>query len=151
MPTHVRQQIRDAIRLLVLGLPSTADRVYRGRARPLGKDHGASLLVYTREESSDRETVGQNPLLMRAVLVAVEGRVSDSASDAVEDALDQIAAEVESVMATAAPRLDGLASDMVLVSTRIIVQAAGEKHEGEIRLLYRVSYRTRAATPTAPA
>lgn len=151
MPTHVRQQIREAIRSAVLGLPSTASRVYRGRARPLGKDHGACLLIYASEESSDREMVGQNPLLARSVLVAIEGRVSGSASDAVEDALDQIAAEVEPAMAAAAPRLGGLASDMMLVGTRVIVQGAGEKHEGEIRLLYRVSYRTRAATPTLPA
>lgn len=148
---HVRTQIRDAIVAEVTGLPSTADRVYRGRARPLGKDHGACLLIYASEESSDRETAGQNPLLMRSVLVAIDGRVTGAASDAVEDALDQIAAEVEPVMAPAAPRLGGLARDILLVGTRLIIEAEGERHIGSIRMLYRVAYANRAATPTVAA
>lgn len=151
MPNHVRRQIRDAVEALVTGLPSTGSRVYSGRARPLGKDHGDCLLVYTTDESSDRETIGQNPLLSRIVNVAIEGRVSRSSSEAAEDALDQIAAEVEPVMAGAAPRLGGLAREMLLIATRLLVAASGERHEGEIRLLYRVTYATRAATPTVAA
>lgn len=151
MSAHVRQQIREAFVTLVTGLPTTGPRVYPGRVRPLGSGHEPCLLVYATEESAERETIGQNPLLARAVLVAVEGRVSVSSARDAEDHLDTVAVEIETRVASSSPRLGGLAHDVVLVSTRIVAAATGERHEGEIRLLYRVTYATRAAVPTAAA
>lgn len=151
MSTHVRQQIREAIENLVTGLLTTGDCVYQGRDRPVGSGHAPCLLIYSGDELADRQTIGQDPILTRSLNVVIEGRVSAVASADIENVVDQIAVEVEPVMAGAAPRLGGLASDMVLVATRRRIREAGNKHEGEIRLVYRVFYRTRAKTPTAVA
>ncbi|MFL9823438.1 hypothetical protein [Rhodoplanes sp. SY1] len=148
MSDHVRRQIREAFVALVTGLPTTGPRVHSGRVRPLGSGHEPCLLVYATDESAERATIGRNPLLARTLLVAVEGRVSVASAQAAEDLLDTIAAEIEARVAGSSPRLGGLASDLVLAATRILVTAEGHRHDGEIRLLFRVSYRTRAEAPT---
>lgn len=151
MPAHVRTQIRDAVITLLTGLPTTADRVHPGRARPTGSATGDCLLVYSGDEGSERATIGQNPVLDRGLDLIVEGRVSKATALEADDALNQIAAEVEPVMAGAAPRLGGLARDMTLIGMRPRISAIGESHVGNIRIIYRIAYMTRAATPTQVA
>lgn len=147
---HVRAQIRAAVAAAVTGLPSTADRVYVGRStRPLGADHPPSLLIYARSEQSRRDTHGPNPILAREALVIVEGRVSEASAAAAEEALDEIAAEVESALALNA--LGGEVYGVDLLSTEIAVTAEGESHIGAIALTWRYRYRTPERQPDAVA
>lgn len=151
MADHLRKQLRDAAVEALTGLPTTADRVKVGRTRPLPKDHAATLLVYTRSETSSRSANGRPPKLDRTVILDVEGRVS--MADVPDDTLDQIAVEVEAALwGTVDPVgtfLNGLVMNLRLVSTEIITQADGDKHIGGIRLEYQAIYRTAEGTPTA--
>lgn len=146
MPTHVRTQIRTAVKLALTGLATTADRVFVGRTRPLKDAHDPSLLVYTLAELSNRAVHGQPPELERKVTVSIEGRVSAAAPP--DDLLDVIAGEVEAAMRINR-NLGGLAFNMQFQQTDVDVQTDGARHLGAIRLQYLVSYRTLEGQPYA--
>lgn len=88
--THMRTQIRNAVRDALVGLPATADRVYVGRTRPLAANHLPTLLIYAREEATRREANGMPPDLHHELTLDIEARVA--MADVPDDALDEIAA-----------------------------------------------------------
>jgi hypothetical protein len=133
---HTRKLIRDAVAEKVDGLPTTGGRVLIGRTRPLDKNHQPALLIYAREETSDRPMDGNPASLGRELTLAIEGRVVTSSPP--DDLLDQIAFEVEGVMRDT--ELNGLVFDTLLTRTSVDVVADGERHVGAIRLEYRVRY-----------
>ena len=141
---HVRSQIRDAVVAALENLPTTGSRVYAGRTRPLAKDHAPTILVYAIEESSDVDAMGANATLFRNLTLAVEGRVIGAETP--DAALDRIAAEVEPAI-VADPTLGGIAREVTLTATRINAQAPGESQAGEIRMEFRVQYRTIESAP----
>jgi hypothetical protein len=57
MPTHARQQIREAAATVVSGLTTTGTRVYQSRMRPVADAGTPCLLVMTSDESIDPATV----------------------------------------------------------------------------------------------
>jgi hypothetical protein len=147
---HMRKQIRDAVAAALAGLPMTADRVYIGRTRPLGKNHEPTLLVYTRTETSKREVRGAPPEHERQLDLIVEGRVSSSAPP--DDLLDQIALEVETAMASlidygTGKVFDGLIWNLQYSGQQVIVEADGEKHIGKIGLQYLATYHVAEGAP----
>src|SRR5215470_16309804 len=124
---HTRKLIRDAVAALVTGLPTTANRVFIGRTRPLGAGHLPTLLIYTTEEQSDRPMQGNPGGLGRDLLLAIEGRTSTATPP--DDLLDAIAFEVE-----------GQLRDTTLLRTTVDVTSDGERHTGAIRLEYHIRY-----------
>lgn len=153
MPKHVRGQIADRIEEILLDLPTTADRVFKGRTRALKAQHQPSLLVYVRREQSDIISAGNPAKLQRIATAVVEGRANATGASAAEDVeatLDQIAAEVEPAMA-GSPPLGGLAIEVTLTATEIEVIAPGDVHEGRIWMQYRVTYLTLETQPTVAA
>jgi hypothetical protein len=140
MATHARQQLRDAIKTVLTGLPQTGARVYTGRKRPLGTAHEPTLLVYTLIEESRRDANGNPPILARALTVFVEIRVVSA--DPPDDLLDTIAVDVEAAMASDLS-FAGKAYNTQLVRTQQDVEASGESHLGGLQLEYRLTYRVR--------
>lgn len=150
MPDHRRKQIRDAVVLALTGLTTTGSRVYAGRTRRLASAHDPSLLVYTHGETAERDAVDNRGVIMaRSLTVAVEGRVSLAGVAAPDDTLDQIAAEVEAVMADLDFRLMGLSRPVQFVDTAVEADGENERQIGGIRLQYRVTYRTLMHQPDA--
>jgi hypothetical protein len=154
MPDHVRQQIRDAVVTGLTGLTTTGSRVYPGRTRPLAKGHDATLLVYTRSETGERTVQGAPGKITRRCLLDIEGRVSTAGVP--DDMLDTIASEIETAMAAlinfgTARVLGGLAMNLEYLGTDIIAEADGERHDGGVRVQYRVTYRTVEGAPTVAA
>lgn len=146
---HARKQIRDAIVAALTGLSTTADRVHAGRTFPLGQDHAPTLLVYAVRERSSVDAMasgGSSAILVRDLELAIEGRVMMAGVP--DDLLETIAAEVETAM-MADPSLGGLTREITLLSTTINTQSPGQSHAGEVRLDYRVVYRTRENAPQA--
>ena len=145
---HVRTQLRRKVKALLLSLPTTELRVYRGRQRALAHDHAPALLVYTEDENTSLSHQGSPAVQDRDVMLMVEGRANGADSEALEDLLDVIATEVE-------PRIlqnsgfDGLATETVLTKTRTRIEAKGESLNGGIRLEFRVTYQTAEGIPTA--
>lgn len=144
---HARAQIRDAVVSALTGLTTTGSRVYSGRTRALAKDHQPSLLVYATSETSDVDASGRK--LLRILLLVVEGRVvatGASAASDIESTLDTVASEVEARL-TREPSLGGLAQELTLTRTVINAVSPGESHAGEVRMEFRVAYRTRETEP----
>jgi hypothetical protein len=133
---HVRKLIRDAVATLLTGLPTTDDRVYVGRTRPLMAKHEPALLIYTTEEVSARPMEGNPADVGRDLQLLIDGRVSEGSVP--DDLLDQIAYEVEGELRD--NDLDGLVFDIQLVRTMSDVKADGEQHIGGIRMEFRVRY-----------
>lgn len=152
MPDHARKQVRDFVKVGLIGLPTTGGNVFIGRTRAMPANHDPALLIYTRTETSKRAVAGRPPLLERVNTLHVEGRVFTS--DAPDDLLDQIAAEIEAGIAAlidygAGVFFGGLVQNVDLMSCEIVAKADGEKHIGGVQLTYQVTYRTAEGAPTA--
>jgi hypothetical protein len=146
---HVRTQIRDAVVTALTGLPTTGTRVFSGRARPMAKDSDPYWLVYATEERVDVHAMGADPVQERTLTLMVEGRAVASDAEAIEVLLDQIAAEGEPAIVRDAS-LGGRTQEVTLTAVRINVEAPGERHQGEVRMEFRVVYRTRESAPHIP-
>ncbi len=143
---HVRKRIRLAAAQSLTNLPTTQDRVYPGRVRPLGASADPALFIYSLEEDSDISTTGTKPILERNLQLAIEGRISIAGGVDPEDLLDQIAVEVETTLGNAPP-LGGLVVEMTLVRSRLDIAAQGENLIGSIIMQFRVQYRTGEGAP----
>ena len=144
---HVRHQIRQAIVAALTGLSTTGARVHSGRTHPLGQDHAPTLLVYAVSERAQIHAMasgGMSAILLRDLTVAIEGRVIMAGVP--DDVLEEIAGEVEVAM-MADPSLGGLTQEVTLLATSINTQSPGQSQAGEVRLDYRVVYRTRENAP----
>lgn len=149
--SHARQRIREAIAAALNGLVTTGANVFPSRVRPLGKESAPSIFVYTIDENSEIETMGNAPIMRRDVLLAVEGRTQLGGNDDPEDLLDTIAAEVETALFYAIANdanLQALLRSLNLVGTKIDIQAPGENIVGSIRLDFRAEYRTAEGAPS---
>lgn len=149
---HARTQVRDAVKTALLGLATTANRVYIGRTRPLAEKHEPLLLIYARETRSEADSRPPRKLAHMLQLF-VEGRISirasgqnDDASQRTEALLDQIELEVATAIAADAT-LGDLVKDILLVRSTLSAQAPGTNHEGEVRLEFAVEYRTAETAP----
>lgn len=145
--SHVRAQLRAAVRAQLNGLPTTADRVLLGRFRALAADHLPTLLVYTDDEETRRTSMGSPARQERPVTLLVEIRAKGVDSADLQDLLDQVAAEVEPRILDN-PTFGGLATDTELFKTRTRLEDRGERIDGGLRLEFRVTYETAEGRPT---
>lgn len=145
--SHVRQQIREAVKGLLTGLTTTGDNVEVSRIWPETDANLPGLKIYTQNENSERMTMGSNPRIDRECELVIEARVKQPA--ALDGQLDKIAAEVEARMAGDS-KLGGLAKGSWLASTEIEF-AEGDTAIGTLKLNYAVRYHTLAANPETAA
>jgi hypothetical protein len=141
---HARARIRQAVAAALTGLDTTQDRVFAGRVRPLGKDSGPALFVYSLEEDASIGAGAAKGVLDRALTLVVEGRVSSGGAADPEDMLDSIALEVETALAEL---LADEIVDLTLARTQMQIVAEGESIVGAVQLQYRALYRTPANHP----
>jgi hypothetical protein len=134
--SHVRTQLRTALVAALTGLATTGNRVHASRMRPQGDANLPCLLVTTNDEQID-STV--DAILLRDLSVSIRGFAMGNS--ALDDTLDQIALEVETVMASN-PRA-------IFERVEIDYDDELEKPVGAITLTYRIQYYTTAADPAA--
>ncbi len=134
--THTRTEIRQAVVDRLMNLPTTGNRVYHGRTRPLAEAHEPTLLIYATSEQSARPIEGNPASLGRTLQLLVEGRVSTPSVP--DDILDVIASEVEGALRNAEDDLDVF--DIMLSGTAIEVRSDGQRHLGEINLVFLIRY-----------
>lgn len=96
MADHVRRQLREAVAAAVTGLATTGARVYQSRVTPLQVSDVPGLNVYTTGEEVVDQSVGN--LIGRRIDVTIEALAKTSVD--VDDVVDQIAKEVETVLAS---------------------------------------------------
>jgi hypothetical protein len=110
----------------------------------LGKDHEPSLLVFFRREESAADAMGRPVPLRRVATFSVIAEVTKAT--AIDDTLDQIAAEVEAAMG-ADLTLGGKARDSELQLTESAYDGGGETPIGQYRMDFAVEYRTQQNDP----
>lgn len=152
MADHMRKRIRDAAVAALMDLDTTGRRVFGNRLHPVGPESPPCLLVYTGteedSETAEVDTMGAPPILRREIPLVVDGYVAP-VNGSVDDALDQVAAEVEAALDGNA--LGGLLSEgLALESTALTVgDTAASDPVGHVRLVFGAVYRTPRGVPTS--
>jgi hypothetical protein len=147
---HERALLRKAIAADLVGQTAAANRVFQTRLEPMQETELPALTVYVEEESVDPASEDTAPReLTRLAQVAIVGWVRASPATAVEDALDDLALEIETVMDRQMEH-GGTVAKSILSSTEIAMKMDGSRPMGAIRLVYSVTYRTdlRVVAPT---
>lgn len=141
--SHARKQIRDAVEVILTGLPSTGTRVYPGRAAPLVQDQGPpALAFYTYPDEIDRDESELDCVVMHRLTLEVQGYKSGGS----DDDLDQIAVEVEGAL-FADPTLGGLAQWVYLGTQDVGRDESGARLEGVIVMQFEIGYQTQEGEP----
>ncbi len=135
---HVRQQIREAAKAILIGIPGIGTNVFANRTMPIQGGVLPALRIQTLEEQVEFLTGDQ---LDRQLTLSVEIVGREDYSDAV---LDDFAEVVEQRLAVD-PTLGGLAHDSVITGTSL--DAESDSNLRQLTLTYLIQYIT---TPGAP-
>lgn len=147
--SHARQQIRDYIASILLGLPSTAERVYVGRTRALPADKATgfqplALRVYTTNDDAQNQSTNFPSTQLHQLTIRIEGSIiTDKPPD---DLLDQCALEVEQKM-NLDPKFGHRLKSLSAAKFTSAVEAKGDKHDGAFRLEYVGMYSVKQNAP----
>lgn len=142
MSKHVRQQIREAAVAQLKQLPATAGRVYTGDPYAKPADDGAHLVVGVPEEAPNTDYDDLGTYRGRRALLLVVGYAE---AILIEDALDDIALQVEAALEGSL--LGGLAKDINFARMSKVIDDAGKKRSGEVRMEFAVDYRIKRGQP----
>jgi len=137
--SHVRQQIRDDIVTTLTGLATTGSNVFRSRIFPLEQTNLPALVIYSKSETSEYDTIGLPRSVNRVLDVAVEAYVKGVSN--YDNTLDTIAVEVEEAIA-ADVTLGGLAKDAQITAFEADFAGDGEQPVAVGRFTITVEYRT---------
>lgn len=136
---HVRKQIRDAIKTALTGLATTGANCYQSRVFPFESTKLPALLIYTKSETTDFDTISLPRDIMRVLEINVEAYVQGTAN--YDNTLDQIAVEVEEAIA-ADVTLGGLTKDLQTVAFEADFSGDGEQTVAIGRFTISATYRT---------
>lgn len=141
MALHPRQQIREAVKALLLGQTAAGSRVSETRVVTYRSAELPAISIYIPVESVEpeesRNTAPRE--LTRTAQLVVEGVVQQVGN--VDDALDALALQIETAM-HADETLGGKTDDSILESTDVTLTEDGDRLVGVVRLVYSVEYRT---------
>lgn len=136
--SSARKAIRHAIAAVLLNNTAAGAHVYASRTRKIPASSLPAILIYTREESA--EIYNASPRELKRVLsVGIE--IAARADDDLDDALDDIAQQVERIMSEN-QTLSDTASDVLLTRTDIALTSEGDNQHGSAILAYDVTYYT---------
>lgn len=143
---HVRQQIRNALATVLDGLTTTGSNVFANRVAVLQEDELPALVVTTNAEQIGVIDI-HGGLLERTMRVDISAKAK--AIDNVDDVLDTIAEEVETVLLDPANNtLNGLCAGMMLVGFEVNLNEDLEMPVGELVMQFDVLYNTGAGAPS---
>jgi len=143
MANHAKQQIREAVAALVTGLTTTASRVYKNRKRPLAANDLPCLMVMNGDD--DLVDVYGSPLT-ECRLFQIKIKAVVKAGDNVDDVLDTISKEVETVLG-ANPKLGGLVKDIQYASSTSDFDDGSELKIGWSDTVFNIRYEVRRGAP----
>lgn len=150
MADHLRKQIRDAAVTALTGLATTGARVFRSRTLAVPPEKRPCLLVYTKDEDAERDSMGADPGILRTLDLMVVGQGDATRDLALDDLLDRMALEVE-VALMADKTLGGLAMTSVIATSEHLLTGEGEVEQGAVMLTFEVIYRSRQSDPSQAA
>lgn len=143
MAAHVRQQVRDAVKVALTGLTTTGANVFDSRVYELKDDELPALRIFTNSEDVQIDSIGFSRLQDRRLELVVEACVKQNG--AFDDTLDTILKEVE--VAIAANQGAGGAKFIQLAKIEIELSGEGEKPVGLGRMTFQVPYITALGAP----
>lgn len=136
---HVRQQIREAVATMLDNIVgATADTVYQSRTTEISESVMPCLVVYSKREQSEIDSMTPPRGCYRELNVVVEGYAK--ATTNMDDTLDTIAEEVEQAIASDIT-LGGLCRDISIIETDINYDGKADKPAGVVRMTFRAQYR----------
>lgn len=141
---HFRQQIREAAAAALIGLPTSATRVYQSRLHPLESSKLPCLLINTDDEEIETLSIHPLPLIDRTITLTV--RAVAKTVGGLDDLLDTMMAEVES--AIGGSDLGGKVKTLTLQSISIEMEAETDKPVGIATMRFLTSYMTVANDAT---
>lgn len=148
---HQRKLVRQAVAALLTNATAAGARVQATRIDPIGNTKLPFIAVYTPREEVDPElSTGEPRELTRQVQVEIAGFVAHTDAVPVDDAMDNLAEQIEAAM-DADRHLSGEAAESVLESTETQVRAEDGRSDpliGIVTLTYSVMYRTTPAIGT---
>lgn len=146
---HSRQLIRDAlVSALVAGGTVAGSRVFPSRYIPIRRSEIPALAVYLNDEDVDPTSWESAPVLyVREADVVIQGWVEATAGEDIDDLLDDLALEVEDVVA-ADDNIAGI-ERIRLSSTEKQVTVEGDRLTGILVIRYAARY-SQYAVETAP-
>jgi hypothetical protein len=142
---HQRKLIRHAVVTLLTNATSAGARVQGTRVEPHKKSQLPAISVYTLNEETDEESAMTAPIeLCRHLKLEITGWVAHSDAVPVDDAMDDLAEQIEAAMA-ADYYLDSTIVDQTLEATEMqVVEDDGRSDPlvGIVTLTYAITYRT---------
>jgi hypothetical protein len=180
MAEHVRQLVRARVRDQVTGLTTTGANVFENRKDPLPPSSLPALNLTLGEESIERLSKDGRQRRYVEVNVDLVADAGEEASEAVEDIIDRMMAEVEQALWFHAPRANvtavgfdatdtsfdaiswtfdqddsgawgpGLIKDIQPRALSENYDASGRKTTGQHRLVFLAEYHTREGAPASP-
>lgn len=147
MANHVRQQIRDAVAVMLGGLSLTSSRVFKNRLQPLDEADLPCLLISTDNEQISPQTFGVNAVLERELTLTVKAIVKSS--DVYADEIDTVIKDVEQKINLTITNntLNGLVKTISLQSIEFNDDGQGDQPIAEATMNFSVSYYTLANAP----
>jgi hypothetical protein len=142
--SHVRQQIREAVATLLTGLTTSGARVYQSRIYPIDDSKLPCLLINTDDEDVVPISVEVPSTQERHLTIRV--RCVAKASANLDDTLDTMLAEVETVLG-AAGVLSTLTKSVEMAGIRVEMDGVLEKPVGVASMEYQIAYYTASNAP----
>lgn len=136
---HVRQQIRETMGTALTGLVTTGSNVFQSRVYPMQSAELPGLIIYTRSESSEPDTLTKPRGTMRTLQAIVEAYIKSVTG--ADDTADKVCAEVETAIANSAA-LDALTKDAYLSNTDISMTGDGDQPAIVVSMTFTIEYRT---------
>ena len=134
---HVRKQIRAFIKAALIAADTGAgSNVFTGNVYP--HDTLPAITIFTKTEESETKNWAT---LRRFVNVVIEATDEAGSGEVIDDLLDDLAEEIETVMLVD-KTFGGLAKTAVLIATDDELTGSVEKPKGTIILTYKCEYRT---------
>lgn len=138
---HVRTQIRNAVKTILTGLPTTGNRVFVSRVYPLEKADLPGIIIFTEQDETDNSqaAINNGSLILWSQLHTVVKAYAKGTAQ-VHNTLDQIALEVRKVLLTN-QNLGGLTENINWQSTLIQIEIGAEQPVGTAEILFVIYYR----------
>lgn len=131
MANHVRQQIREAVAIIITGLATTSNRVFQSRQYALSETDLPCLTVYTDGDRVEYLSIHDNPIQEREIFVRIDGYAKQVAD--LDDKLDTINKEVEVAMSGLA-----IADSVEYKGSQIDESVLGNQPIGRVSMVYRI-------------
>jgi predicted transcriptional regulator len=142
--SHARTQTRQAVAALLKGKTDAGNNVYEARVHPLGEGELPAILIYTKQEALEEQTISRPRTQQRQLELSIEAYVKTRGK--IDVNTDALATAIEKEIASD-PTLGGLVKDTVLESTETQFSDDGEQPIAWVVLTYSVLYAVKEDEP----